>query len=308
MTTKHRNGLLEVYRLIIGFWVLYCHDFFFFYNESGNFPVPNLAADFFFVMSGYFMLCSFQKLNGDSVLGGVCKLIVSRIKPLLFSICFIAAFAFVCIALFVRENYIANAFFIFRYWWYVLYLLIASAIIYFVYRLIHNDKGFIIFLVLLEIFTTVVVYFIEEHGILIYELTYGLRAFGCLGCGMIVSYVPRWIPKKFNYSIPIAVVLAISLVYLCYADKTFFTCIFILMLFALLVYFTMNIQVGGKGFDIVGLLGLRMYLYISFVSTLYILGLTNHRMLFVIDVTLATLDLLFTLYKQKYNQLKAKIT
>ena len=50
-----------------------------------------------------------------------------------------------------------------------------------------------------------------------------------------------------------------------------------------------------------------MYLYMSFITTLYMLGLTHHRILFVIDVALAVMDLLLAGYKQKYEGLKKKV-
>ena len=93
---------------------------------------------------------------------------------------------------------------------------------------------------------------------------------------------------------------------LAYHDKTFVTCVLMIALFTALVYFTTSISFGGKFFDVLGQLATRMYLYMSFVTALYLLGLTNHRILFVINVSLASMDLVIYTYKQKYEAAKAK--
>jgi hypothetical protein len=69
------------------------------------------------------------------------------------------------------------------------------------------------------------------------------------------------------------------------------------------VYFSSNINVGGKFFDVVGQLSTRLYIYMGFLSMLSALGLTHHRLLFIIDVFLAVLDLLFCTYYKKYKNL-----
>ena len=75
-------------------------------------------------------------------------------------------------------------------------------------------------------------------------------------------------------------------------------------MFGALVYFSSHISLGGRAFDLIGKLSVRMYLYMSFVTMLEILGLVNNRILFVIDVTLAVLDLFVCYYRDKYLELK----
>lgn len=304
--TKQRNGILEIYRLIIIFWVLFHHEFFFFYNNGNVFSRASLAADFFFVISGFFLLRSMKKLKDEPLSQGLKKLLASRTKPLLFSVCFITAFNVICIAAFVREDILGTSFFIFRYWWYLLYMLVAAVIFYCVYKKLKTERSFSIFLIVLTIFCAVLYYPIDQCDILMGVLTYILRAFGCMAAGMLVAYIPSLKFKKFNYNIPIAVLLFATLFVLAYNKKNFLICILILAMFSALVYFTLNIRVGGKVYDIIGLLSTRMYLYISFISTIYVLGLTHNRVLFFIDVAAASLDLILTLYKKKCNFRKCK--
>ncbi len=302
--TKQRHGLLDIYRFILGFWVMFHHNFFFVELRHDIFSTAQLSVDFFFVISGYFLLRSMQKKRDEKLHIGMKDILWSRLKPLLFSICFITSFNVICIALFIRENFFSKVFDIFRYWWYVLYLLIAAAVFYLLFKLIKNKWVFIAALIIIAGGMAVLDYLIETRGILVYELTFWTRAFGCIATGMLISYIPKWNYKKINFSIPIVIILIPTIFYLAYGEKDFFTCILMIVLFTALVYFSTNIPLGGKVTDIMGKLSTRMYLYMSFVTTLYFLGLTHHRILFVIDVALAVMDLLLAGYKEKYERLK----
>lgn len=303
--TKQRHGLLDIYRFFLGFWVMFHHNFFFVELRQDIFSTAQLSVDFFFVISGYFLLRSIEKKQAARVHIGVGELLWSRIKPLLFSILFITAFNVVCIALFIREDVLQKTFDIFRYWWYVLYLLIAAAVFYLLFRLIKSRRAFAVVLFIIAVGMAVLDYFIEIRGILVYELTFWTRTFGCIATGMLISYLPSWKYKRVNFSIPIVIILIPAISYLAYGEKDFFTCILMIILFTALVYFSTNIPFGGRVTDIMGRLSTRMYLYMSFITTLYMLGLTHHRMLFVIDVALAVMDLVLSGYKQKYERLKS---
>ena len=303
--TKQRYGLLDIYRFILGFWVMFHHNFFFMESRDDIFSTAKLAVDFFFVISGYFLLRSMQKKRETRLHIGLKDLIWTRLKPLFFSICFISAFNFLCIGLFIREDILSKTFDIFRYWWYVLYLQIAAAIFYLLFKLIKSKWAFIVCLFVIALGMGILDYFIEMNGILIYELTFWTRTFGCIATGMLISYIPKWNCKKINLSIPIVIALVPTIFYLAYGDKDFFTCILMIVLFTALVYFSTNINLGGKVTDLMGQLSTRMYLYMSFITTIYFLGLTHHRILFVIDVALAIMDLIVSGYKKKYEKLKA---
>mgnify|MGYP003299111956 CR=1 FL=1 len=300
---KKRNGLLEIYRFILSFWPMYCHNFFFLENRGVTFSVPELAPDFFFVLSGFFLLNSFRKNTEEPTLLRMVKLVYGRAKPLLFSVCFIASFNFLCIGLFLRDDVFNSLFMMFRYWWYILYLLIALAIFFIIYKGIKNEKLFGVFLGALAVLMALLHYSIKHKGFLSYEFGFPARTFGCMAVGMLVSYIPKFKTKRFNISVIPVVILFSALMYLAYAEKDYIICLVMIVMFAALVYFSSNISVGGIVFDILGHLGTRMYLYMSFVTTLYLLGLTNHRILFVIDVALSVLDMLIYHYRKKSQDL-----
>ena len=299
-----RNGLLELYRIILCFWVMQHHDFFFLLNTSSKFSVAQLSVDFFFVISGFFLIRSMRRKQDGQVLKNTWRVMFEKLKPLLFTMLFITAFNLICMVLFIRENAFEVLFQIFRYWWYVLYLVIAVGIFYLLYRLVKKEKLFAIVVAVITVLMGIFHYALDQKGFFIYEFTFVARTFGCMGLGILLSYIPNWKTKKFNINIIFVIILIPILLYMAYAKKSYLTCLVMLGLFCALVHFTSNIQVGGKVFDIIGELSTRMYLYMSFVSMLDVLGLSNHRILFVIDVALSTLDLFVKTYKEKYKKLE----
>ena len=304
---KKRNGLLELYRLFFCFWVMHHHEFFFFKNTGKSFSVAPLAVDFFFILSGFFLLSSMRKLREEKPLVGAGKLMWSRLKPISFALFFAAAFNAICMALFIRENILGVLFTNFCYWWYLLYMTLAIGVLYLVFRWIKSEKGYAIFLAVLALTMGVFHYAMENHGFFIYEFTFVARAFGCLALGILCSYIPKWKPKKFNFSVLFVLVLVPVTGYLAYAPKDYWISLGMIGLFVALVYFTSNVNAGGKVFDVVGQLSARMYVYMSFVSMLHVLGLVHDRLLFVIDVSLATVDLLLCYYHRKFKELQRKL-
>lgn len=300
---KNRNSLLELYRIFLCFWAMYHHEFFI-VAKNEAFPVAQLTVDCFFIISGFFLIKSMQKYKDEHPLVGAGKLIYSRLKPISFPMLVAVIFNAICMALFIRSDFFEVLFTNFQYWWYVLFLLVGIGVLYLAYRLIKYTKGYAIFLVVLMLGMGVFHYLMEELGLFIYEFTYLARTFSCLAVGMLCSYIPKWLPKRFNINIPLVIVLAGVVFYLAYAQKEYWMRILLIVLFACLVYFTANINLSSKILDIVGKMSTRMYIYFAFVSMLCVLGVTDCRLLFVIDIFLATLDLLFTTYYKKYKALK----
>ena len=303
---KKRNGLLEIYRFILCFWPLYHHNFFFFERDYSIFTVAELAVDFFFMLSGFFLMRAMRRLKDEPVLRGMSKLMLGRTKSMAFTMCFIAAFNLVCILLFIKEDYFGVLFELFKYWWFVLYLVIAIGLLYLAYRLLKNEKVFAVFLIVLSLSMACLQYAVVVEEMFIPELVFVARALGCIPVGILISYIPNLKIKKFNPCILLVAVLIPALLFMAYGEKTFLTRLVMIAMFGALMYFSVNISVGGRVFDAIGKLSVRMYLYMAFITMLYLLGLTNHRVLFVIDVTLAVMDLTVDLYRTKCKSLKLK--
>lgn len=303
---KKRNGLLELYRLLLAFMPLYYHNFFYLERNREIFDVPELAVDFFFMISGFFLLRSMRRLKAEKPFLGMWKMMFGRIRPMIFTMGFIIAFNLICIMLFVRGDYFNTIFHLFMYWWFVLYLVVAIGLLYLVYRLLKNEKHFAIFLAVLSVLMAVIHYLEVEYGVFFSDIVFFTRTLGCTSLGILLSYVPNLKIKKFNPSIPAVVILLPTIVYLYYNDKTFVLCLVILALFAALVYFSSHISVGGRAFDILGKLSVRMYLYMALLRMLRDLGLTDNRILFFIDIGMATIDLTVTHFVQKHIAKKKK--
>lgn len=244
-----------------------------------------------------------RKEKDQPIFKGMWSVMYGRVKPLVFTLCFIAAFNAVCVVLFVRENYLHTIFRLFMYWWYVLYLIVAIGLFYLVYRALKSEKLFVIFLAVLAVLMATLQYLVVVEELLFFDLSFVLRALGCVAVGILLSYVPMLKPMKFNVSIPLVIILIPTLFYFAYNEKTFFIRLLMLGLFSALVYFSSHISFQSKICDYLGQLSARIYLYMAFVAMLHLLGLTHYRILFVIDVALATLDLALSIYRRKYKTL-----
>ena len=304
---KRRNGLLEIYRLILCFWPMYYHHFFFTERDYSRFTVAELSVDFFYVLSGFFLIQSMKKKSEESTFMGMLKMMYGRLRPMLFSICFISGFSLICVGLFVESDYLNTLFEIFKYWWFVLYLVIAVGVFYLLYRLVKNKAVFGVIMFILSLSMGIFHYHLAVRGFFIFEFTFVARTLGCIALGVLVSYIPAIKNKRLLISIPVVAVLFVALMYHAYSEKSYNMCIVMIVMFAFLVYFSSNIPVGGRVFDIMGKLGMRIYLYLPFITVIYYLGITHHRILFVLDITLAVLDLILDSYRTKYRALKAKV-
>ena len=305
---KKRNGLLEIYRFLFSFMPLYYHSFFFLKRNYEIFEVPELAVDFFFMLSGFFLLSIMRRLKEERVLAGMWKVMYGRVKPMMFTLCFITAFNLICVALFIRSDYLYTLFHLFMYWWFVLYLAVGIGILYLVYRLLKSERSFAAFLVIWATLMACLHYSVVYLGMFIPELVFFTRAFGCISAGILVSYIPKFKIKKFNIAIPLVIVLIPAIAYLYYNKKSFAICLALIAMFGALIYFSSHIAVGGKAFDLIGKLSVRMYLYMAFLTMLRMLGLEDQRVLFLMDIALASMDLAVSYYRDKYNALKKKQT
>lgn len=293
-------GIFELYRILLCIWPLYHHGFFLI-RENGTFTYPQLTVDFFFIISGFFLISSMRKLKKENIWIGTKKLMFSRLTPILSPLLACIVFNALCMILFIRSDIFNTLFINFRYWWYILYLVLGIALLFFAFRLIKNEKLYIIFLVALLITMGVFHYFLEIREFFIYEFTYMARTFACLSLGMLFSYLPKWSPKKFNVNAVIVAILVPFMIYLAYAPKNYLICLCMIALFAVLTYFSSNVNLNGKTFNLLGKMSSRMYVYMSFVSMLCVLGFDNCVMLFIIDICLSILDLLINYYYKKYN-------
>ena len=116
---KNRNGLLEIYRFLICFWPLYYHDFFLWRRSSEAFSGEILSINFFFMLSGFFLMRVMRREKDTPVLKGVMNIMLGRVKPLAFTMGFILAFDLVYLIFFVKENRFYELYWLVRDWGFV---------------------------------------------------------------------------------------------------------------------------------------------------------------------------------------------
>ena len=301
---KKRNGLFEVYRLILCMMPLYYHNFFFLERNYEIFDVPEMVIDFFFMLSGFFLMATMRKLKDEKILAGIGKIMLGRIRPMLFTLLFITSFIFICFPIFIRGDYLYVFSELFKYWWFVLFLTIGVGIFYIFYRILKSEKRFIVFLFLIAIAAAAVHYLVVYHGALSWRAVFVTRSLGGISAGILVSYIPKYKVKSFNPAISSIILLIPALFYLAYNDKTFYICILMIVMFGALLYFTSHVSVSGAAFDFIGVLSVRIYLYMAFLTMLWYMGIKNNAVLFVIDIAAALIDSVITLLVIKHRKKK----
>lgn len=293
---KKRNGLLELYRILFCFWVLYFHHFFFFENTEEIYREAYLAVEFFFILGGVFLLSSMKKLDDLPFWKGCGRLLWGRLKPLACTLAVVFCFNLTGIIIqackygFDFEQQIGTVYYL----WFLPFLFFGVFMMYVVYRLIRNERAYLITLCVLAVTGYLVEFGVDFN----YEWTNQLplsiaRSLGGVSLGILVSQVPRvklaWKKINFNYFM-LPVILAL-LAWAAYDPKNGWVRGGIILLHAALIYFTLSTEVGGSGFDFIGALSMRMYIYMAILCMLILFGITHHRVLFFIDLALALTDM-----------------
>jgi hypothetical protein len=281
---------------------LYYHNFFLVERNYEIFDIPEMVIDFFFMLSGFFLMATMRKLKDERILVGAGKMMLGRIKPMLFTLSFITVFNFIAFLVCIKSDRLHVLSELFKYWWFVLFLTLGVGIFYIFYRILKSERRFVIFLILVAVASAVVHYLVVYHGALIWRAVFVTRALGGISAGILVSYIPKYKVKSFNPAIPLIILLIPALFYLAYNDKTFGICILMIVMFGALLYFTSHISVSGRAFDFIGVLSVRIYLYMAFITMLWYMGIKNNAVLFVIDVAVALIDSLITLLVIKHRK------
>ena len=136
LAQKHnsRNGLLELYRFVFALWVMYHHGFFF-WPKSTYFFNGYIAVEFFFILSGFFMIKAFEKEKDNSFWKGLWNITWNKLKPLGLTLVICLIFAQV-----YYWYFFPNGGDEIGYMWYIRWLVVVPIIFYIFYRLIKNKK------------------------------------------------------------------------------------------------------------------------------------------------------------------------
>ena len=302
-TAHRRNSLIELYRFFFALWVLYYHGYFFL-PKNQYFDSGFLGVDFFFILSGLFLMTLFANLVQKGFWKGIINLIWKKLKPLGITLIISLIFAQIYFWLHIIDDFGDP----FGFMWYIKWLILIPVIYYAIFYLLKDKKKFLIVVSLMVVVSYVLLYTLcFEWGI--------LRGISGIGIGILISQIPtkKLVYKRFNFNILFVIILIIG---------TFFAAmykryipngehLFILFLFPALLYFSKSIDCHFAVFNYLGSLSFGMYAYQTINRLIEDFGWLNDKQnnleLFSIVMGLAIVDrLIRTLIKYHKDKNKAE--
>ena len=245
-----RNSLMELYRFLFALWVVWYHGYFLF--QSQYFNHGYMAVEFFFILSGFYLLRAIGRHQTDTFFGGLWKMLWGKIKNL--------GFTFVIGVVFVYWHMdILGEPVLFGYLWYIPIMLLASTVVYTLKRLIKSNVAFIISLVVIIVVSYLILYIpvLERFGV--------FRGLGALSLGVLASMIPKISlkVKRFNFNWLITILLMVIIALLAFLPKEDLVSEYflVLLLMPALVYFTSTLKVNVKFFNFLGSLSFALYSY-----------------------------------------------
>ena len=293
---KKRNGLLDLYRIFCCLWVLYFHHFSFFENTEKIYREAYFAVEFFFILSGIFLIKSIKRTDCLPFWKGCVKLIWGRLKPLVCTLIVVFCFNLTGIIVLASKNgfdfktHVGTVFYL----WFLPWLFFGVFMMYVLYRLVKNKYAYFIILGILAVAGYAVEFGVHFTNEWTDQLPLSIaRSLGGVSLGILVSQIPikklNW--KKINFNYLFIIVFITGIVWITYEIRNVWTRAGIIILFALLIYFTLGTNLSGRVFDFIGALSMRMYIYMAILCMLELFGVTYYRTLFFIDLILALTDM-----------------
>ncbi len=283
-SVNSRNSLLELYRFLFALWVLYYHSYVPYKFSNGFFNGGYVAVEFFFILSGFFMLRTFEKFIDDDFIKGSVGLIVKVIKPL--GITLLIGLLFSVWYNILHWESLLNLFYIYGYLWYVARLLDVTVLFFIMFRFIKNETARTVLLTC--IFVICAALYDYKVGI--------LRALGSISLGILLSKVPGLNFKNFKITNTIkSIGLTASICYcfvmalLPYNSFLHDSSLYILG-FTSLIYFSSQITVSNIYLNYLGKLSFGIYAYQCVTRVLECYGLISPSVSFAIIMCLCVLD------------------
>lgn len=245
-----RNGLIELYRFLFALWVVYYHGFFVFKNQYFNHGY--ISVEFFFILSGFYLMGGIKKYDGLPLVRGMFEFTWKRIKSL--GVPFAISLVFV-----VWYMILDKELSFFGYMWYIPFMLLSFLIIFAVRRLIKSDIFFIATLIFFVIACYLVLYIpiIEGLGF--------CRGLGGVSLGVLISYVKKieFKLRSFNFGYVIVAILFAVIAYLAYLPKQNLISEYflVLLLIPMLIYFTNTLKINSRIMNFIGSLSFGLYAY-----------------------------------------------
>lgn len=277
---RGKNSIVELLRFLFSLWVLYFHDYVPYRNNM--FSDGKLAVEFFFVLSGFYLVRSMKKYDSQPVLKGLGAFLKQRFKSL--SAVFIIGEIFVLI---YSLGFDFSYNFMFGYLWYVRDLFIAMAFFFILRRVLKKDGLFYSTVAILSIFSIFISGKIPGFA----EWPGGaLRALAAMPLGMLFALIPR-LPKtaggKLASVLGFIAVGALTLSIVAAPDKTqLMLYILVIAGYPALLYFANQIDISVGFLNWLGTLSFPIYAFQCILRVIEQFGVENPTHHFVIITAL----------------------
>ena len=288
---KKKNSLIELYRFIFAMNVVKNHGYF---PYRGSYFSPGrISVEFFFVLSGLFLIRTIDKYRDYPFFKGLFVLIKDKLLslgiPLVVGLIFNIAYKFV-----VGVDSFADIG-IWGYLWYVHDMLMAFTFYYALRRLVKSEKAFLIVTAAVFVVATVL------HIMPTFWSWGYFRSFSSMSAGVLVSYLPKYKPKRrFLALIPLFVAQAWALRMLLFGFVRVEEVLLDIVVYPALIYFSFNVEVHSSVLNYLGSLSFGLYAYQCVTRFLESVGFGNEWLYFIIILTLTVVtDLIKRLNKRR---------
>jgi len=296
-----RNSLLELYRFVFSIWIVFEHNYFIVENRWVHFKDGDLAVDFFFMLTGLFLINSIN--NNINKNNKIYSFIIKKVKALGSGIIFPVVQVYTLIY-FIKYDMYSDFWYLTIYLWFI-YAMLAGVLFYYLLYIIFKKINKISLFYLFTLIISLVLYFV------FWKYKYSFIKGACsIGIGIAISYIPKINLKfkKFDFAYIIVSIVLILTIYLNYLniDFIFKKQIIVLILFPSLIYFSSLINLSFKPFDILGELSVGMYLSqnICYIIRKLGVGFKINYQYFILIICITIIDYIVYKLLKYYKSIK----
>ena len=287
---QKKNDLIEFYRFLFAMNVVKNHGYF---PYQGNYFGPGrISVEFFFVLSGWFLVKSVDKYMHLPYWKGLFLFIKNKLWmlgiPLVIGLIFNIFYECAYGVAFWDMN-------IWGYLWYVYDMFIVFIFYYTIRKFIKSQKWFLVITAIVFVAASIIHAFPQ-----FYSWGY-FRAFSAMSLGVLVSFLPSIkLKKQWLLWIPLACVQLLILRMLLFDFSFIEEELLNLVLYPALIYLTFQLPIQNKVFGYLGALSFGLYAYQSVPRFIWALDYYNPWIFFAIIVVLAVLtDLIKRIIKKE---------
>ncbi len=298
--TKEKNSLVEVLRFLFALWVLYYHDYVPY--KGAFFAQGYLAVEFFFVLSGFFLMKSIDQYTAMPLKEGLFGFLKRRFKSIL--VPFLIGEIFVWIYSFAFEiSY--NLFF--GYLWYVRDLFLAMTAIFLLRKWIKKDRIFYLVIALASF-----VAFFAFFWFPLFAWPSGpFRSAAAIPLGIFAALIPpikggkkKQVGGWWTYAVGFTVsALGCMAIILLPQKDLLLSYLLVIVGYPCLLYFANRIPCHNRFLNWLGSLSFPIYAFQCIVRVIEACGLHNNTLLFCILMGLVLLYSVISLAWKRKNRL-----